>query len=523
MKVLLVEDEDAIAEPLAEGLRREGFDVERTATGSAALAAREPDLVLLDIRLPDVDGLTVCRQLRARSSVPIIMITAKGEEIDKVVGLEMGADDYLTKPFGFRELLARIRAVTRRSSEVHQPPTVTLGELAIDLPARTVTLGNRELELTPKEFDLLALLARALRRRRVEAADPRRGLADDVVRKREDDRRPRRRPPPQARRSGVDRDGARRRAPPPRPRVRRRLLATYLALALAVLAALEIPLGITYARNQKTDLENRIRLDALTIATLAEDGLERNVATPSPALTSTATTYAKSPGGRVLVVNDRGVTLLDTGSRRGRTFASRPEVASALRGLTTSGTRHSSTLAADLMYVAVPVASSGKVHGAVRVTYPTSALDRRVRRYWLVLAAIAGVVLAVAAVVGLRLSRTVTAPLAELEEATNAAGEGDLSARAPVDAGPPEIRALAARFNEMVARLEVLLQSQQEFVADASHQLRTPLTALQLRLENLERDVRPEGAGQLEGALAEVVASRRARGRSPVARPRRRS
>jgi two-component system, OmpR family, response regulator RegX3 len=160
MRVLLVEDEDAIAEPLAEGLRREGFDVERTATGSAALAARDPDLVLLDIRLPDVDGLTVCRQLRARSGVPIIMITAKGEEIDKVVGLEMGADDYLTKPFGFRELLARIRAVTRRSSEAHQPSVVTVGELAVDVPARTVTLGERELELTPKEFDLLALLAR---------------------------------------------------------------------------------------------------------------------------------------------------------------------------------------------------------------------------------------------------------------------------------------------------------------------------------------------------------------------------
>jgi DNA-binding response OmpR family regulator len=160
MKVLLVEDEDAIAEPLAEGLRREGFEVQRTATGNAALAAPEPDLVLLDIRLPDVDGLTVCRQLRARSGVPIIMITAKGEEIDKVVGLEMGADDYLTKPFGFRELLARIRAVTRRSSASHEPSVVRVGELAIDLPARTVVLGDRELELTPKEFDLLALLAR---------------------------------------------------------------------------------------------------------------------------------------------------------------------------------------------------------------------------------------------------------------------------------------------------------------------------------------------------------------------------
>jgi signal transduction histidine kinase len=138
------------------------------------------------------------------------------------------------------------------------------------------------------------------------------------------------------------------------------------------------------------------------------------------------------------------------------------------------------------------------------VTYPTSALDRRIRRYWLVLAAIAGVVLAAAAVVGLRLSRTVTGPLADLEGATKAAGEGDLTARASVDAGPPEIRALAERFNEMVARLEVLIRSQQEFVADASHQLRTPLTALRLRLENLARDVRPDGAAQLDGALAEA-------------------
>jgi DNA-binding response OmpR family regulator len=95
VRILVVEDEDAIAEPLAEGLRREGFDVERVATGAAALAAPEPDLVLLDLRLPDVDGYTVCRELRARSSVPIIVVTAKGEEVDRVVGLELGADDYV--------------------------------------------------------------------------------------------------------------------------------------------------------------------------------------------------------------------------------------------------------------------------------------------------------------------------------------------------------------------------------------------------------------------------------------------
>ena len=100
MHVLLVEDEDAIADPLAEGLRREGFTVTRAATGAEALAASEGDVVLLDLRLPDIDGLDVCRKIRERSDVPIIVVTARGEEADRVVGLELGADDYVVKPFG---------------------------------------------------------------------------------------------------------------------------------------------------------------------------------------------------------------------------------------------------------------------------------------------------------------------------------------------------------------------------------------------------------------------------------------
>ncbi len=163
MKILVVEDEEAIAEPLAEGLRREGFEVERVATGRDALAAAEPDLVLLDLRLPDVDGLTVCRELRARSDVPIIVVTAKGEEVDRVVGLEVGADDYVVKPFGLRELIARIRAVSRRArpkpgGEPDAP--LIVGPLAIDVRAHRATLNGRELALTAKEFALLAILAR---------------------------------------------------------------------------------------------------------------------------------------------------------------------------------------------------------------------------------------------------------------------------------------------------------------------------------------------------------------------------
>ena len=159
MRVLLVEDDDAIAAPLAEGLRREGLGVDRVATGADALAAAVPDLVLLDLGLPDVDGLEVCRTLRARSAVPIIVITARGEELDRVLGLELGADDYVVKPFGFRELLARIHAVTRRTAGGGSATTVVVGDLEVDLRARRVSVGGTDIDLTRKEFDLLALLA----------------------------------------------------------------------------------------------------------------------------------------------------------------------------------------------------------------------------------------------------------------------------------------------------------------------------------------------------------------------------
>ncbi len=160
MHLLVVEDEDTIAEPLVEGLLAEGFDVTRVATGQEALDSEQVDLVLLDVRLPDMDGFTVCRELRSRSDVPIIMVTAKGEEIDRVVGLELGADDYVVKPFGLRELIARIRAVARRGAGRHEArATLVAGGLEVDVPARRAMIDGRELQLTLKEFDLLALLA----------------------------------------------------------------------------------------------------------------------------------------------------------------------------------------------------------------------------------------------------------------------------------------------------------------------------------------------------------------------------
>lgn len=158
--MLLVEDDDAIAEPLAQGLGREGFDVHRVATGEQALAAPAPDLVLLDLGLPDIDGYEVCRQLRGRADVPIIVITARGDEVDRVIGLELGADDYVVKPFGFRELVARMRAVARRAHGGANAETVlATGRIEVDLRTRRATVDGREVELTRKEFDLLAHLA----------------------------------------------------------------------------------------------------------------------------------------------------------------------------------------------------------------------------------------------------------------------------------------------------------------------------------------------------------------------------
>ena len=162
MRVLLVEDDLTIASPLVRGLERDGFGVQHAEGGVdalQALSASPPDVVLLDLGLPDMDGFELCRQVRRTSSVPIIVVTARGEEVDRVVGLELGADDYVVKPFGFRELVARIRAVARRAAGPPAGTSPTMGPLAVDRRTRRALVDGQALNLTPKEFDLLALLA----------------------------------------------------------------------------------------------------------------------------------------------------------------------------------------------------------------------------------------------------------------------------------------------------------------------------------------------------------------------------
>ncbi|MEO8692989.1 MAG: response regulator transcription factor [Acidimicrobiales bacterium] len=160
-RLLIVEDDPSIAASLREGLERHGFEVEHTTSGRQAIElAPGVDLVLLDLGLPDIDGKDACREIRAVTTVPIIVVTARGDEIDRVLLLELGADDYLVKPFGFRELVARIGAVIRRAGSAAAPPTIQqLGPLRIDLDAHRVQVDGVEVELTPKEYELLTMLA----------------------------------------------------------------------------------------------------------------------------------------------------------------------------------------------------------------------------------------------------------------------------------------------------------------------------------------------------------------------------
>ena len=164
-RILVVEDEESFSDPLSYLLRKEGFEVDVAGTGPDALASFDrsgADLVLLDLMLPGLSGTEVCRALRSRSSVPVIMLTAKDGEVDKVVGLELGADDYITKPYSGRELVARIRAVLRRRGEPEDlmPAAVEAGPVRLDVDRHTVSVDGQPVTLPLKEFELLELLLR---------------------------------------------------------------------------------------------------------------------------------------------------------------------------------------------------------------------------------------------------------------------------------------------------------------------------------------------------------------------------
>ncbi len=281
----------------------------------------------------------------------------------------------------------------------------------------------------------------------------------------------------------------------------RRLLLSYLTITAIVLLALEVPLGLIFQQRQTDRLTVGVERDATVLASRYEDALERETVLDPAA----ASGYARRTGVRVVVVDTSGLSLVDTSGGIHRDFSTRPEIRTALRGQRATGTRHSDTLNTDLLYVAVPIASGGKVLGAVRLTLDTQQRDAAVLRLWLGLIAVAVVVLAAVAGIGWAIARSVTRPLRDLHAAAARFATGDLTPTAPEPHAPAEIAALAETMNTMAQRLARLLEEHRSFVADASHQLRTPLTALRLRLENLQSDwATSDGADDLNAAVDET-------------------
>lgn len=280
----------------------------------------------------------------------------------------------------------------------------------------------------------------------------------------------------------------------------RRLIFSYLTVTMFVLIVLEVPFAGLVADRQRRELVTGLERDALVLATIYEDALDRNAPySPTPALE-----YAEDSGTRVVVVDTDGRSIVDSVRNVNDDFSNREEIARALSGEIASGIRRSEDLDRDLLFVAVPVASGGRIYGAVRITADPADVEATIHRFWWTLAGVAVVVLAAMALVGWVIARSITRPIVAVRDAAIRAGSGNLDVDIEIGDAPPELGELVQRFNEMASRLRDLIDRQRSFVGDASHQLRTPLTGLRLRLENLEATVDPTVLPEVEGALAEV-------------------
>ena len=283
----------------------------------------------------------------------------------------------------------------------------------------------------------------------------------------------------------------------------RRLILAYVSLTALALILLAAPLGLTFAHREHERLVFDAERGADTIAAMIDDPLESHSPLPVASLTASAHQMRAD----VVIFDAKGIVLFDSAhtANVGHSFATAKDVASALAGTRASGRGELHPNDAVVAYATVPTTVNGKVDGAVRITYPTGTLDERVRDVWIQIGLLCLGVLTAVVLVGVAFARGITRPLRKLEHATDRLGQGDLTTRLDERDGPEELRSVAGTFNRMAAQLSDLVEAQTQFVANASHQLRSPLTALRLRLENLDAVAAESDRDALQAASAEVA------------------
>ena len=499
--ILLVDDEEAVQKLLTFPLERDGYRVVQARDGDEALRQFDEhsvDLVVLDLMLPKLDGLEVCKRIRAVSHVPIIMLTARDDEVDKVLGLELGADDYITKPFSIREFRSRVRAALRRAAAPKlgddELEPISIDGLVVDPGRRTVTVNGEPVDLTYVEFELLSTLACATRPRVQPAGAARRALGGLRVPRSADDRRPR--PPParearaDAERAAVHPHRARRRLPLPGHVNPLRSVGARLSLALLLVVAMA--LGLVYLAVAPS-LESRLVDSRLNDLERIAPALAQQI------LAQTTRSIRTSSRARATTTNAR-VVLLTPLSRGSRTWTLgvRRGLAGQLRPTSATIRSRSPTVARPHRHAASTVSRSGERFAEVTVPVGrdgtvlllSASLDRAlgdvsvVKRRLLIAG---GVALALALVVGYAGSWVFARRIRRLERAAERIADGMFDE--PVtDLGNDEVGELARAFERMRRRLAQLDHARREFIANASHELRTPVFSLGGFLELLDSE-----------------------------------
>ncbi|MDP2918882.1 MAG: response regulator [Dehalococcoidia bacterium] len=469
-KILVVEDDANLLETLKYNLRKEGYDVLTATDGAEAIdtAVREkPDLVILDVMLPVIDGFEVCSVLRRNMTVPILMLTAKAEEVDKVVGLEIGADDYMTKPFSLRELIARVRAMLRRVRMIEpsppEHPVINIGPMEIDTARHVVTLDGTSLEFTPKEYDLLVFLAR-----NKGLVFSREQLLEKVW--------------------GYDYAGETRtvdvhvrwlrqkiESNPSQPlhlvtvrgagyKLGRLRMFRSLQWRITIPFILIIIIGMSVlgiflvSHVQTTRLENlrehlgketRLVAEASIPSFLTRDGSADILAKKLGSDIQARITLI-APDGKVLGDSEENPAGMEN-------HGNRPEVISALASGHGESTRFSITLNKQMLYVALPAVYQGKTVGVARVALPLTTVRQTVDRITLTVTLAIILTAAFAVIAAWLIARLVTKPVREVTEAARRISAGEFGKTIFMHTGD-EAEALARAFNEMSINIKNLVE-----------------------------------------------------------------